>query len=71
MTWLTVNIKTTGRSYHKDIYYMHNEEIPRFLKKLKVIITSGLGRFIFSKEIFLCSRFYFSNALGIYKRGNI
>ena len=35
---------------------MHNEEVPRFLKKLKVIITFGLGRFISSKEIFPCSR---------------
>ena len=44
------------------IYYMHNEEIWRFLNKLKAIITSGLGRFISSKEIFPPSRFYFSNA---------
>ena len=35
----------------------------RFLNKLKVIITSGLGRFISSKEIFPPSRFYFSNAI--------
>ena len=44
-------------------YYMHNEEIWRFLNKLKAIITSGLGRFISSKEIFPPSRFYFSNAI--------
>ena len=55
----------------KTIYYMHNEEIARFSNKLKVIITSGLRRFISSAEIFPCSRFYFSNAFGIYERGNI
>ena len=48
-------------------YYMHNKEIPRFPNKLKVIITSGLRRFISSKEIFPCSQFYFSNAIHIYK----
>ena len=40
-----------------SVYYMHNEEIPQFSNKLKVIITSGLRRFISSKEIFPCSRF--------------
>ena len=49
--------------YRNHIYYMQNEEIWRFLNKLKAIITSGLGRFISSKEIFLPSRFYFSNAI--------
>ena len=46
-----------------DIYYMHKKEIWRFLNKLKAIITFGLRRFISSKEIFLPSRFYFSNAI--------
>ena len=50
---------------------MHNKEIPRFPNKLKVIFTSGLRRFISSKEIFPCSRFYFSSAICIYKRKNI
>ena len=52
--------------YGKDsimIYYMHNKEIWWFLNKLKAIITSGLRRFISSKEIFPPSRFYFSNAI--------
>ena len=30
---------------------MHNKEIPQFSNKLKVTITSGLRRFISSKEI--------------------
>ena len=47
---------------NKQIYYMHNEEIRRFLNKLKAIITSGLGGFISSKEIFLPNQFYFSYA---------
>ena len=50
-------------SCDKSKYYMHNEEIWRFLNKLKAIMTSGLGRFISSKEIFLPSRFYFSIAI--------
>ena len=54
-------------SYNNDtinmlVYYMHNKEIRRFLNKLKAIITSGLGRFTSSKEIFPPSLFYFSNA---------
>ena len=56
---------------NKTLYYMHNKEIPWFPNKLKVIITSGLGRFISSKKIFPSSRFYFSNTVRIYKRGNI
>ena len=51
------------RSGDKYVYYMHNKEIWRFLNKLKAIITSGLRRFISSKEIFPPSRFYFSNAI--------
>ena len=47
----------------KNIYYMHSEEIWRFFNKLKAIITSGLRRFISSKEIFLPSQFYFSYAI--------
>ena len=50
-----------------DIYYMHNKEISGFLNKLKGIITSGLRRFISCKEIFLPSRFYFSNAIAACK----
>ena len=34
------------------LYYMHNEEMPRFSNKLKVIITSGLRRFISANEIY-------------------
>ena len=45
------------------IYYMHNKKISRFLNKLKAIITSGLRKFISSKEIFPPSRFYFSSAI--------
>ena len=45
------------------VYYMHNKEIWRFLNKLDAIITSGLRRFISSKEIFPPSRFYFFNAI--------
>ena len=62
--------KILGQTYMLA-YYMHNEEMPQFSKKLKVIITSGLRRFISSKEIFPCSQFYLSNAFGIYKRWNI
>ena len=43
----------------ENIYYLHNKEIWRFLNKLKEIITSCLRGFIFSKEIFPRSRFYF------------
>ena len=57
--------------FNNLLYYMHNKEIPWFPNKLKVIITSGLGRFISSKKIFPSSRFYFSNAICTYKRGNI
>ena len=39
--------------------------------ELKLIVTSGLGRFISSKEIFPSIRFYVSSAIRIYKRGNI
>ena len=52
-----------GRLVSIAIYYMHNKKISRFLNKLKAIITSSLGRFISSKEIFPPSWFYFSNAI--------
>ena len=49
--------------YLTYIYYIHNEEISRFLCTLKAIITSSQRRFISSKEIFSPSRFYFSHAI--------
>ena len=46
-----------------NYFILHNKEISHFLNKLKAIITSGLRRFISSKEIFPPSQFYFSNAI--------
>ena len=48
------------------VCYLQNEEIPRFQNKLKVIITSGLRRFISSKEIIPCSQFYFFPMHSVY-----
>ena len=47
--------RMTSRGRHFEVnmtlYYMHKKELWRFLNEIKAIITSGLGRFISSKEI--------------------
>ena len=45
------------------LYYMLNKEISGFLNKLKVIITSGLRRFISSNKMFPHDWFYFPIAI--------
>ena len=58
-----LKIPYTSQISTRSLYYMHNKEIWWFLNKLKALITSGLRRFISSKEIIPPGRFYFSNAI--------